>query len=174
MLTNTGDRADQGRRTSNWRLRLQQACLAGGCLVLFTAVPSYSEERDGADKADKAGGAAKAAVKRPNPKALSAKVLKGLDWVIAQQHKNGGWSQGEESVQMGRGAALRDKPNVGDSCMAIMALLRSGSAPGKGKYKEAITKGLDFVCKEIAAAAGVTHQWAHIERFRRPRSLMCV
>ena len=35
------------------------------------------------------------------PKPLSEQVLKGLNWLIKNQHPNGGWSQGEESSNMG-------------------------------------------------------------------------
>ena len=37
-----------------------------------------------------------------NPKPLSGHVRKGLAWLVEHQHKNGGWSQGEESAHMGR------------------------------------------------------------------------
>jgi hypothetical protein len=89
------------------------------------------------------------------PKALSENVKKGLEWLVRQQQENGGWAQGEESAQMGRGPGqVRDTANVGDTCAAILALLRSGSTPKEGPHAENIRKGLDFVCKNIEAADG--------------------
>jgi hypothetical protein len=87
------------------------------------------------------------------PKPLSDQVKKGLVWIVKHQHENGGWAQGEESQQMGHGMdALKDKPNVADTCIATLALLRSGSTPSEGEYAAQIAKGVAFVCGEIEAA----------------------
>ena len=84
------------------------------------------------------------------PKPLSENVQKGLAFLAKMQHKNGGWSQGEESQQMGQSlAALRDVPNVADTCVAALALIRSGSTPSKGPHADSIRKGLDFICAQI-------------------------
>jgi len=83
------------------------------------------------------------------PKPLSDNVNKGLAWIVKHQLPGGGWSQGEESARMGKGSALQAKPSVADSCMAVFALIRSGSTPSKGKYSSAIRKGLDYICSEI-------------------------
>src|SRR5437868_6789946 len=64
------------------------------------------------------------------PKPLSPIVKKGLDWLVEHQLPGGGWGEGEESPQMrgsGRNEALRDTPNVADTCIAALALIRSGS-----------------------------------------------
>ena len=84
------------------------------------------------------------------PKPLSNNVNRGLDWLVEHQHPNGGWSQGEESTQMGNSLAhLKDQTNVGDTCAAILALIRSGSTPKKGPYAETILKGIAHICDEI-------------------------
>ncbi len=88
-----------------------------------------------------------------DPKPLSQNVARGLAWLVEHEHGNGGWAQGEESKQMGRSMdKVRDKPNVGDTCMAVLAFMRSGSTPTKGRYAKNIRDGLDFVCKEIGAS----------------------
>ena len=79
-----------------------------------------------------------------DPKPLSENVRRGLKWLVEQQHPNGGWSQGEESRQMG-GAGPSAKPNVGDTCAAALALIRSGSTPSQGPYADAIGKALGFI-----------------------------
>ncbi len=87
------------------------------------------------------------------PKQLTSEVRKGLDWIVKQQHNNGGWGQGDESQIMGRGMAnLAGKPNVADSCAAILALIRSGSTPSEGSYAEPIRRGLEYLFSEIEAS----------------------
>src|SRR5438094_5747396 len=52
-------------------------------------------------------------------KPLNESVKKALAYLASQQHANGGWSQGEESTQMGNSSdKLKDIPNIGDTCMA--------------------------------------------------------
>jgi hypothetical protein len=87
------------------------------------------------------------------PKPLSASVKKGLDWLVEHQHSGGGWGEGEESSNMRRGGAeyeaLRDTPNVADTCIAALALLRSGSTPREGPYHGAIAKAVRFVRSQV-------------------------
>ena len=65
-----------------------------------------------------------------DPKPLTENIHRGLAWLVAQQHDDGGWGQGEESRNMGAGMAhMQAKPNVADTCIATLALIRSGSSP---------------------------------------------
>ena len=87
------------------------------------------------------------------PKPLSAQVQRGLDWLLKHQQADGGWAQGEESKEMGKTLDnIKDKSNVADTGMALLALLRSGSTPKDGPYAAQIRKGLEFICSEIEAA----------------------
>lgn len=95
------------------------------------------------------------------PKPLGASVRRGLAWLVATQHDDGGWGQGEESAQMrggpddvvpGRGQAPREPSNVADTCIALLALLRADSDPARGPYAEAIRGGLRFVCGSVEAS----------------------
>lgn len=87
------------------------------------------------------------------PKPLSNNVLRGLSWLVERQQKNGGWGQGEESSHMGNSMeSIKDIPNVGDTCAATLALIRSGSTPKEGKYASNILEGIKYVCKEIEQA----------------------
>src|SRR5437867_5901479 len=84
------------------------------------------------------------------PQPLTENVRRGLAWLVRTQHPNGGWSQGEESSNMGNGMVqLKDKPNVADTCMATMALMRAGNTPGSGEYARAVQKALEFIMSEV-------------------------
>jgi hypothetical protein len=90
------------------------------------------------------------------PKPLSRNVKKGLDWLVEHQLPGGGWGQGEESLQM-RGnrdetEPLRDTPNVADTCIAALALIRSGSTPREGPYHDAILKAVRYVRSQVEEA----------------------
>ncbi len=87
-----------------------------------------------------------------NAKPLGEHVRKGLGWIVEHQLPSGGWGQGEESAGMRGQADLRDLANVGDTCAAVLALLRSGSTAAEGPYAEPIRRGLAFVCEEIERA----------------------
>jgi hypothetical protein len=88
--------------------------------------------------------------KRPSPKELSDQVKKGLKWLAQTQQENGAWGQGEESAQMGAGdSKLKTSANVADTCMALMALVRSGNTPGGGEYKQNVNRAISFLCAQI-------------------------
>jgi hypothetical protein len=86
------------------------------------------------------------------PKPLSPAVHKGLAWLAEHQQPGGGWSQGEESPHMGGGGAFRDKPDVADTCVAALAMLRSGSTPREGPYRDALARAVRFVRGEVEAS----------------------
>jgi Squalene-hopene cyclase C-terminal domain len=87
-----------------------------------------------------------------DPKPISPSVKKGLDWLVEHQLKDGGWGQGDESQQMGGGADLRDKPNVADTSIAALALIRSGSTPSSGPYKDAVAKAVRYVRSQVESS----------------------
>ncbi len=94
-----------------------------------------------------------AGVLAKEPKLFSENVKRGLDWLVKNQHQSGGWAQGEESAGMGKGMTnLKDTPNVADTCLAVMALMRSGSTPKDGVYAQNIRRGLEYIMKEIEAS----------------------
>ncbi|MGC8863545.1 MAG: hypothetical protein ACP5R5_12330 [Armatimonadota bacterium] len=84
------------------------------------------------------------------PKPLSDNVKKGLAWLAKTQQESGGWAQGEESEAMGHSLDnVRDKPNVADTCMAAMALIRAGSTPSKGQYATNVRSAVNYVCSQV-------------------------
>lgn len=87
---------------------------------------------------------------RDATKPLSNSVKRALAYLVSQQQENGGWSQGTESNNMGSSLdKIAKLPNVGDTCMAALALVRSGSYPNKGEYAKNLAHAANFVCGRI-------------------------
>jgi hypothetical protein len=86
------------------------------------------------------------------PKPISPAVKKGLDWLVEHQLKDGGWGKGDESPNMGSGSELRDRPNVADTSIAALALIRSGSTPSSGPYKDAVAKAVRYVRSQVESS----------------------
>lgn len=90
------------------------------------------------------------------PKPLSDNVQKGLSYLVAQQHASGGWSQGGgwRTGGQGRveGADVQDPPDVGNTCMAALALIRAGNTPTSGPYAKNVARAIDFISKQVEKA----------------------
>jgi hypothetical protein len=90
------------------------------------------------------------------PKPLSENVKKGLAYLVNQQHKDGGWGQGGGWRQAdpktgGRveGANVEDPSDLGNTCIAVLALLRAGNTPKDGEYAKNVLKGVDFIMDRV-------------------------
>jgi DNA-binding protein H-NS len=84
------------------------------------------------------------------PKPLSENVQQGLAWLVKTQLPNGSWGQGEESQNMGNSMEqIRSSPNVADTCMAALALIRGGNTPKEGPHAGPVRRAIEFVCGEI-------------------------
>jgi hypothetical protein len=95
-------------------------------------------------------------------KALSPSVDKGLAYLVNQQQENGGWGQGggwRNDVKGGgriEGANVADPPDVANTCIATLALLRAGHTPREGKYAKNVARAVDFICKNVEKADAKT------------------
>src|SRR5439155_22744689 len=83
------------------------------------------------------------------PKPLREVVKKGLSYLVGRQQPNGGWSQGEESEAMRGSGEPSTVANVGDTCIAALALVRAGHTPKDGQYAENVAKAVTFVCSQV-------------------------
>jgi len=84
---------------------------------------------------------------------LSPQVKRGLSYLIDQQQNNGGWSQGQESTFMGHAdSKITELANVGDTCMASLALMQTGNYPNSGEYSKNVNKAISFICSKIENA----------------------
>jgi hypothetical protein len=83
-------------------------------------------------------------------KALTGEVNKGLEFLVKTQLESGAWGQGDEAATMGDGMAnLRKVPNVADTSMAALALLRADGTPAGGAHAKSIARAIDFICASI-------------------------
>jgi hypothetical protein len=89
------------------------------------------------------------------PKPLSDAAKRGLTYLIKTQQEDGGWNQGggwrTNTAGSGRveGKEVEDPSDVGNTCFALLALIRAGSTPAAGEHKDAVRKGLRFVLTRV-------------------------
>src|SRR5262245_52193533 len=92
---------------------------------------------------------------KSDPKPLADHTKKGLSYLLSQQGTNGGFGQGggwrSGSLGGGRveGANVEDPADVGNTAIAALALIRSGSTPSSGQYAKPLVKAIEFVCGKI-------------------------
>lgn len=92
------------------------------------------------------------------PKPLSPAVKRGLEYLIKHQQEDGGWNQGGgwrvNTAGSGRveGKGVEDPSDVGNTCFAVLALLRAGNTPTSGEYKDAVARGLKFILGRVEKA----------------------
>src|SRR5262249_20267434 len=94
---------------------------------------------------------------RPTPKPLSDAVKKGLAYLVKQQCDDGGWGQGGgwrtgEQGNRVEGTQVKDPPDVGNTSVALLALVRAGNTPKDGPYAKNVAKGVAFICSRIEKA----------------------
>jgi hypothetical protein len=140
--------------------RLSLAVATVGIVGLLTALhadtpPKNEPKSPAAHAGDKAPEAKPASIK---PKPLSDVIKKGLEYLVKQQHENGGWGQGggwrtnlDQKAGGARieGAEVADPPDLGNTCVALLALIRAGNTPTDGPYAKNVARGLDFVMGKV-------------------------
>ena len=91
------------------------------------------------------------------PRTPDEAVRSGLEYLLSQQHADGGWGQGggwRQNKGGGRveSANTEDPSDLGNTCVSLVALLRSGETSAPGKARDAMLKALDFICAAAEAA----------------------
>src|SRR5262249_17100385 len=91
------------------------------------------------------------------PKPFNDAVHKGFAYLIRQQSPEGGWSQGggwRTNSDGGRieGPNVADPPDVANTCVAALALLRGENTPRQGEYAANVARALDFVIGSVERA----------------------
>ena len=95
---------------------------------------------------------------RVQPKPLAVPTQKALAYLISQQDASGGWGQGggwrQNSQGSGRveGTETKDPPDLGNTCIAALALIRAGNTPQSGQYANQLSLAVKFICSKVDAA----------------------
>ncbi len=125
---------------------LLAACGAG--VVSWNSASAQSTQ-----PADASAPATQPATQTVEPKALSENVNRGLKWLVDHQLADGGWGQGSESARMGDNMhQIKDKSNVGDTCIAALALIRAGNTPVVGDHATNVRLAVEFICGNVEKA----------------------
>ena len=78
-------------------------------------------------------------------------VTKGVAWLIAAQHNDGGWGGGSHAHQN-----IRDPHAVvtdpATTSFSLLALLRAGHTPVGGEYQSQVRKGLEYLLAAVESA----------------------
>lgn len=76
---------------------------------------------------------------------------KGIKWPVSVQGKDGGWGQdGGETSYVRRGERLESNGHdVANTAVAATALLRTGSKPSKGAYRENLQRAVAFILQHV-------------------------
>ena len=86
---------------------------------------------------------------------LGATERKGLDWLVSVQGEDGGWGQDGGRVGTARQGFTQESNgnDVANTCLAALALMRSGAIPGRGAYGTAVARAVQFVLGHVERAA---------------------
>ena len=78
-------------------------------------------------------------------------VDKGVKWLVSTQGADGGWGQdGGEKSYVRNGEKLESEGNdVANTCLATLALVRTGNTVTQGAGKDALKNGLNFVLNRV-------------------------
>lgn len=116
--------------------------------VPAVTAPAKAEAKSDAKPAD--------AKPRPAPKELSENAKRGLAYLVSQQQESGGWGQGGGWRTSGEGRGgrvegkeVKDPTDVGNTCIATLALIRAGHTPKTGEYAKQVAKAVEFICSHV-------------------------
>ncbi len=81
--------------------------------------------------------------------ALDASVARGLEFLAQSQDEDGSWDGG------------RFGKNVAITALACLAFMADGHLPGRGRYGDAVDRGLDFVLENATESGLIAADGAH-------------
>ncbi|MEX2301062.1 MAG: prenyltransferase/squalene oxidase repeat-containing protein [Bryobacterales bacterium] len=86
--------------------------------------------------------------------AESLAVRQGVDWLVSVQGADGGWGQdGGETSYVRSAENLETNGNdVANTAVATHALLRAGHTATKGKYREPMRRGVEFILRNVESS----------------------
>jgi hypothetical protein len=134
-------------RKCRFALGLLVVALAG--LATLAGLQAQDRElKKASDAKSETPAKSEAAATPVKPKPLTESVRKGLAFLVGQQHENGGWGQGggwrmnlKENGGRVEGKDVADPPDVANTCIATLALLRAGNTPKD--------RAAEFICTHV-------------------------
>ncbi len=138
----------------NRRDRFRAVLLAVVLGGLFTLTRLGAQDAAPKPDADKKAEPAPAVKAKP----LGDSAKKGIAYLINQQHDDGGWGQGggwrtgDKGGNRVEGKEVKDPSDVGNTCVAALALIRAGHTPKEGEYAKNVLKAVEFLCKNVEKA----------------------
>ncbi len=135
------------------------ALIAGLALALTSAVwTPRALAKEPARKSVQAPQEPKAETKIPARSPEDA-LRVGLEYLLKQQQKDGGWGQGggwrQGNDQRGarvEGANVEDPSDLGNTAVSVVTLLRAGDSPAQGEHRDAARKAFEFICQQVEKA----------------------
>lgn len=102
-------------------------------------------------KIEKKSGSKKEQAAAITPEKIPGFVERGVAWLAAAQHKDGGWGGGSHANQ-----ALRDPHAVttdpATTAFTLLSLMRSGHTPLAGTYQKQTRSGLEYLLNTVEKA----------------------
>ncbi len=119
-------------------------------IIALTIHPTQAFDPPPADQA------ANSEAIQPEPtKPLSKTITRGLEYLISQQNYRGGWGQGGgwrvNTQGQGRvtGENVSDPQDLGNTCIATLALIRAGNTPQHGPYAKQVALAAALICEYV-------------------------
>jgi hypothetical protein len=124
----------------------------GAVAVLIGGRVAAEETREAKSQAEgKANTAAAAGTPVTKPAELASFVKKGIAWLIAAQHNDGGWGGGSHAHQ-----DVRDPHGVqtdpATTAFTLLSLLRAGHTPVAGEHQSQVRRGLEYLVVAVEKA----------------------
>jgi hypothetical protein len=110
-------------------------------MVILTAFTVFAIAKDPSPAIPADSGGASTPQK---PAKMAGFVNKGITWLIAAQHSDGGWGGGSHANQQDRDPH-HAQTDPGTTAFTLLSLLRAGHTPSAGEYKDQVRRGLEYL-----------------------------
>jgi hypothetical protein len=120
-------------------------------VALTTAKEPHASDTAAASTTDDKKPDAATAATPITPAKITPFVNKGIAWLIAAQHPDGGWGGGSHADQQNRDPQ-KVQTDPGTTAFTLLSLLRAGHTPSAGEYKDHVRRGLEYLITIVEKA----------------------